>query len=126
MSDPCTFEIPGPPVPKGRPRRSPDGHWYTPKRTTDYEEAVAWAAKAARLELVPGVAYGVKIDLYLSTYKRDVDNIAKSLLDGLQRLGDGWNDNQVRDLQVRSHGVLEAREERAVVTVYQRPKWATA
>jgi len=87
---------------------------------------VAWAAKAARLELVPGVAYGVKIDLYLSTYKRDVDNIAKSLLDGLQRLGDGWNDNQVRDLQVRSHGVLEAREERAVVTVYQRPKWATA
>lgn len=123
MPDPCTFEVPGPPVPKQRPRRAPSGHFYTPKRTTDYEEAVAWAAKAARLELLPGVAYGVKIDFYVSTYKRDVDNMAKSVLDGLQRLGDGWNDNQVRDLQIQSHGVVDGGKERAVVTVYRRAKW---
>ena len=124
--DACTFEVPGPPVPKQRPRRAPTGHWYTPKRTTDYEEAVAWAAKAANLRLEPGVLCGVRIDFYLSTHQRDVDNMAKSILDGLQRMGDGWNDNQVRDLHVSVRNVGDGGEERAVVTVYPRPGWATA
>jgi hypothetical protein len=32
-----TFVIPGPPIPKGRPRMARSGHVYTPKRTEEAE-----------------------------------------------------------------------------------------
>ncbi len=39
------IELPGEPVPKGRPRFA-KGHVYTPARTAAYERALGWAAKA--------------------------------------------------------------------------------
>ncbi len=40
------IELPGEPVPKGRPRFG-KGHAYTPARTASYERSLAWAYKAA-------------------------------------------------------------------------------
>ncbi len=40
------IELPGNPVPKGRPRFG-KGHAYTPSATALYERSLAWAAKAA-------------------------------------------------------------------------------
>jgi len=113
------FTIPGPPVPKQRPRRAPDGHWYTPKRTTDYEEQVAWEAKIAGVKLEPGKRYNLEIDFHLSSYARDRDNLIKSIQDGLMRMGDGWDDRQVWGLMVRTKSVRDASEEKAVVRVME-------
>lgn len=115
-----TFTVPGPPVAKQRPRRGPAGNWYTPRRTQQFEEAVAWAATAAGVQLEPGVPYTVQIHFYLSSHRRDADNLAKSVLDGLQRMPDGWDDSQVMNLVVLKHMVRDASEERTVVMIARR------
>ena len=118
-----TFEIPGPPIPKGRPRYNRQtGTWYTPKRTTDYEEHVAWCAIAAGVRLEPGTHYDLEIDLHLSSYNRDRDNMLKCIQDGLQRMGDGWDDRCVWGLVLRTVAVKDAAEEKAVVTLTARPR----
>jgi Holliday junction resolvase RusA-like endonuclease len=116
-----TVIIPGPPVAKERPRRSAFGHWYTPRRTTEYEEAVAWAAIAAGVRLDPYAAYSVVIELFVADRRKDLDNCAKSILDGLQRMGDGWDDRQVTSLMVRKRAVESKDDEQAVVRIARRP-----
>jgi crossover junction endodeoxyribonuclease RusA len=120
MTDLWTFEIPGPPVAKQRPRRSPDGHFYTPQKTRSYEDGVAWNAQSAGVRLEPGRNYGVTIDLYLSTRRKDADNIGKGILDGLQKMPGRWNDNQVNRLLIRINDVADGKDERAVVTIEDR------
>lgn len=115
-----TFEIPGPPVPKERPRRGPAGNFYTPKRTVDYENTVAWAATAAKLELEPGKPYGIKLEFYMSHHSKDIDNCVKSVLDGLNRLPGGWDDRQIMFMEVHKRMVKDGADERAVVTIEQR------
>jgi crossover junction endodeoxyribonuclease RusA len=94
------LEIPGRPVPKGRPRRGRNGRWYTPTATIQYEDFVAWMARAS------GDRYGdrdvtVRIELRTSSRLRgDLDNYAKGILDGLQKGGLFDNDRQVRGLTV--------------------------
>jgi Holliday junction resolvase RusA-like endonuclease len=116
-----TFIIPGPPIPKGRPRKGPNG-WYTPARTAMYEQRVAQEAMVAGIRLEPGKRYTVEILLHVSRWRGDVDNCAKSILDGLAERGKafGWDDRQVCDLVVREIGVLNATEERTVVTITER------
>lgn len=111
------FEIPGPPVAKQRPRRSPDGHWYTPQRTKEYEQLVAQCAMVAGVRLEPDRWYSLEVTLYLSSYRRDRDNILKSIMDGLQQLDEGWDDRQISDIMVRTVPVGDAAEEKAVVKV---------
>ncbi len=114
-----TFEIPGPPVPKGRPRRAKDGHWYTPARTVRAEEDIACTAMAAGLKLEPEKRYSIEIKFYLSTLGRDIDNLQKLVLDGLGRMGkpNGWNDKQVVRLTARIVTVADGADEHSVVTV---------
>lgn len=111
------FVVPGPPVSKQRPRRSPSGNWYTPKKTVDYENLVAQCAIAAGLKLEPKKWYSLSIDFYLSSFRKDRDNQVKCVMDGLQRVGDNWNDNQIADLYIRTIGVKDGSEEKAVVKV---------
>lgn len=124
---PCTqrFQlkvlIPGKPVPKARPRLG-RGRTYTPKPTVDYESTVGmyanvamrdaglkcttqplrvvmnlampipkWWAKATRANAVAGHIY--------PTTGADSDNLAKSVLDGLQKIVFD-NDAQVVELHV--------------------------
>ena len=82
------FPIYGRAVPKGRPRMTRAGGVYTPKTTVDWEKIVASAwfdhygmmALDGRLKVI--------INVHTDRHqKQDVDNLAKSILDGLQRAG---------------------------------------
>jgi len=110
-----TFEIPGPPVAKERPRRAPAGHFYTPTKTKQAEQHVAECAMAAGVHMKPKTLYAIEIDFYLSAWRRDMDNCEKLLLDGLQKLGDGWDDRYLSGKVTRIVSVLDAGEEKTVV-----------
>ena len=101
----CSFVVPGPPVPKQRARRGTRGQWYTPTRTKRYEKKVAWCALSAGLSAP--LTGDVRLDIRLwlpDRRRRDVDNIAKSISDGLT--GIAWeDDSQVASLSVTRAGV---------------------
>lgn len=98
-----SFTVPGPPVPKGRPRVTRSGHAYTPARTAEYERLVALVATAARQREKAwplDAKYAVEIIAYRAACRGDADNIAKGALDGCN--GVLWKDDgQVMDLRVR-------------------------
>lgn len=127
---PLVFVVPGKPVPKGRPRASVRAgrvHMRTPPRTVAYEDAVAWAARHAAfgkaLDMVEGTGtarpLAVSIVAVLARVGRldkrgltagrvwahgstaDADNIAKAVLDGMQRGGALANDRHVVDVRCR-------------------------
>lgn len=98
-----TFTVPGPPVPKARPRVV-NGHAYTPQRTTDYERTVQWVYKAAARGAKPistpcAVEMVFRFQIPASArrktmpdkikagdpypHKADVDNLCKAVLDAL-------------------------------------------
>jgi Holliday junction resolvase RusA-like endonuclease len=81
------------------------GGVYTPKTTVDYEKlvAAAWNDKFGMLALNGRLR--VTINVHTDRHaKQDVDNLAKSILDGMQRAGafvDG--DEQVYSLGITKH-----------------------
>jgi len=93
------LEIPGAPVPKGRPRKGRNGRFYTPKRTQAAEAAVAWHAHTA------GVRFDGPVRVELDFYggRGDADNLAKTVLDGLQKGGLLRDDRQVMELAIHKH-----------------------
>lgn len=106
-----TFDIPGPAVPKGRPRVTSRGT-FTPKRTVEYEKRVRDCAHAVRNRdfWALGWRYEVTIHIVPLAAKKpgakprgaDVDNVAKSILDAL--IGVLWSDDaQVSALHVIRH-----------------------
>ena len=109
--------IPGRPVPKARPRRSRSGGVFTPRATIDYENAVALAVRAARSP----VQGPVEVDIVLRVSGRhgDVDNYAKSLLDGLVKGGGIGDDRDVVRLGVRLVKVAKHEQSAGMV-------WAAA
>jgi Holliday junction resolvase RusA-like endonuclease len=112
---PLRFTVEGVPRPKARARRGAGGRWYTPQATKAYEEAVGWAARAAGVhEPCDG---GVRLDIVLwmpDRRRRDLDNCAKSICDGLNGIV-YLDDSQIIELTVR-RGVDRERP-RAGVTV---------
>jgi Holliday junction resolvase RusA-like endonuclease len=86
--------IPGPPVPKARPRFV-NGRTYTPKRTRDYEAHVAACARAAcfrdRWRCVDGELHVELHVTFPDRRRRDLDNAAKAVLDALN--GIVWRDD---------------------------------
>ncbi len=95
-----TFEIPGPPVPKGRPRVTRRGT-FTPQKTKDYEQAVGEAAMVAlaNLQLLKidpdddlwdwpvGSQYKVScVFCFTKNPACDGDNILKAVQDGLEKV----------------------------------------
>ena len=95
------------PVPKHRHRTRVVGGQiisYTPRKVREWEERVAWEAKAAGWKPVPaGLQVEVRIDLWTSArWPGDIDNLAKSILDGLNGVG-YEDDRQVRRLVVAMH-----------------------
>ncbi|MCH7761682.1 RusA family crossover junction endodeoxyribonuclease [candidate division TA06 bacterium] len=106
-----TITVPGPPVPKQRPRRNARGVWYTPSRTKRYEEKVGWHARSAGLSAALTGSVKLEIRLWLpDRRRRDIDNIAKSIADGLN--GVAWeDDSQVTELVVSRAGIDPNRPE---------------
>ena len=122
------FTIPGQPIPKSRPRATTRGgrvRMVTPARTVAYEDAVGWAARDAcrgwLLDIVDGAAVPLSVSIVavLARVKRldgkgkptgrvwahgsavDADNVAKAILDGMQRGGALMNDRHVVDVRCR-------------------------
>ena len=95
--------IPGRPVPKARPRLSRAGRKtlvYTPRETSKYEKMVGYIA----LDAFKGKPLLGEIELNIKLYFKDkrlpdVDNVLKSLMDGLQ--GNAFeNDRQVKKISI--------------------------
>jgi Holliday junction resolvase RusA-like endonuclease len=102
MDNLLRIRIEGRAVPKGRPRMTRSGGVYTPKTTVDYEKlvAAAWNNKYGMLALNGKLRLAIHIwtDRHA---KQDVDNLAKSILDGMQRAGAfAQGDEQVYSLGV--------------------------
>lgn len=99
------FEIPGDPVAKQRPRMTKSGHVYTPEKTRQYEKLVkeAYLNHSRSWKFGKDVPLEIRIVAYFPipksdsnkrknekkmgairpTIKSDIDNICKSILDGL-------------------------------------------
>lgn len=111
---PFELVVPGPPVPKGRPRRGAGGRMYTPPRTRSAEEVVAWHARAA------GVTFREPVDVVLvfceAGARGDLDNLAKLTLDGIVKGELLLDDRQVVALTARRCRVPRG-EERTIVRV---------
>ena len=131
-----TFEVPGKPKGKDRPRRGKGKTMYTPKATVEYEDLVRWAftgaydgetwfdnepltvsiiayyqpnkktTKVERQRLAMGVLFPVK--------KPDADNIAKIICDALNEVA-YRDDAQVVNLRVMKRYTTD--EPRVVVTI---------
>jgi Holliday junction resolvase RusA-like endonuclease len=96
------FTVPGKPQPKQRARLGKGGRWYTPTETRRYERLVRHCAGWACAKDHPGAlfpaegAWEVTLRIYLPDRRpRDVDNVAKAILDGCNRVLWG-DDRQVR------------------------------
>lgn len=103
--------IPGRPVPKARPRLGKGGNVYTPEKTKQYEELVAWKTKEVIKEPLTG-----NVAVYIKVYVKgdvfpDLDNIAKSILDGMNKVA-YYDDKQVACLVVQR---IKSREEKVEV-----------
>jgi crossover junction endodeoxyribonuclease RusA len=92
--------IEGEPVAKARPRLGKYGNIYTPKESRVYEELVAWYAK--RLPRYKGSVV-LNVEFYCHPHRKmpDLDNLLKSLLDGLQKGGAIADDVQVSEIHAR-------------------------
>jgi len=116
------FTIPGRPVPKGRPRlgvRGRKAHVYTPPQTVEYERMVGLVAKATGCKPTYGPVF-VALDIY-TRRKMDLDNVAKSILDGLNGIA-YEDDDQVVELLVRKHKVKQKQEERVEIEIREASK----
>jgi len=109
--------VPGRPVPKGRPRlgvRGRKAFIYTPPATREYEKLVGWIAKCSGCKPVDGPV-AVDLDIYVRI-RMDLDNVAKSVLDGLNGIA-YQDDGQVVELLVRKHKVRRKEEERVEIEI---------
>src|SRR5690606_37080701 len=113
------FTVPGRPHGKRRPRVTMRGRKavvYTPPETREYEQRVAWEAKAAGARVLDGPV-GVRIICVTSRRNRpDLDNAAKSVLDGLNGVAYA-DDSQVVELHVYAMTGEPERVEVEIVSV---------
>lgn len=84
------FTVPGLPRPKARPRLGKHGNVYTPLTTVQFERDVGVYALASFVRCgwrVTCEPCRIHLHVFLGSRRRvDLDNIAKSVLDGLNRL----------------------------------------
>ena len=78
-----TFTIQGRLKPKERPRQGRGGHFYTPRATLASEEIVALRAKQGGLKAIVG-PITIMADFCGNYGNCDLDNLIKTLLDGLK------------------------------------------
>lgn len=111
-----TIEIPGRPVAKQRARSIRPGVFYTPTRTRRYEELVAGRARDAGTKIKGEIV----IEIALMTRRRltgDIDNYAKSILDGIVKGGLIDDDSEVVSLSISKSRVIAEETDRVWVTV---------
>lgn len=111
--DKTSFVVPGTPVGKERARKGKNGTFYTPTRTREYENLVAWEARMAHVgDTFPGP---VKLDLLIKSSKcrADTSNILKAIEDAMN--GIVYNDDrQIMEIHIRR---INGDQEEVWVTV---------
>lgn len=119
----ASFVVDGEPVSKSRARFTKRGSKtvaYTPEKTKAGEERVAWAYRAASRVVAsdPEIAYRVEARFFNGTrQRRDVDNMVKLVLDGLN--GVAWvDDDQVLEIEARK-AYVPKEDARTEVWVYE-------
>jgi Holliday junction resolvase RusA-like endonuclease len=121
-----TFVVPGVPTPKGRPRMTRRGRVYTPSKTVAYERTVSISAQEAKSRLCSGMLFEGPVMVTIHCHfamppswsrKRktemlyqphiqlpDLDNLVKSVLDGLNHTHNIWTDDkQVAAMTATKH-----------------------
>lgn len=88
--------IPGQPIPKARPRVI-NGYAHTPIRTARWEDTIGWSARAAGVEPLAGDVSVMVAFRRKGKQRADVDNLLKSVLDGLNGIAFA-DDKQVVEL----------------------------
>jgi Holliday junction resolvase RusA-like endonuclease len=84
-----TFEVLGEPVGKERPRKGVNRYFYTPARTKAYEQHVALSALAeinavkGEKPFIPSGPVTIEIHVHTPKTTPDLDNVLKSVIDGL-------------------------------------------
>ena len=123
------FTVPGPPIPKARPRLGRGGHTYTPKRTVDAERRIRAAFASTGADPIEGALH-IKITCTFrppaswskkkqqaaldgqiqKTSKPDADNLAKTVCDALN--GMAWKDDaQITSMHVKKEYGQEDKTE---------------
>lgn len=103
MQELVRFVVPGDPVSKARPRFTGKGGAYTPEKTKEAEERVAWAARAAGIRGLPDAtgSFGLLCVFFTATWqRRDADNMLKLVGDGLNKIAYA-DDSQVTESSAR-------------------------
>ncbi|MGQ7788187.1 RusA family crossover junction endodeoxyribonuclease [Nesterenkonia sp. K-15-9-6] len=78
-----TITVPGRPIPKGRPRLGKGGRTYTPRTTLAHERTIGWLYRSHGHPKLAGDLH-LAIHFIMPNRRRvDIDNLAKTVLDGL-------------------------------------------
>jgi len=111
------FTVPGRPVPAARMTQR--GKWTVrARKSLDYQQKVAWAAKAAQVpRLIGDVVLTVRF-YFRNRRHGDLSNLIKAIEDGLQYAGTLSNDKQVR-WYGEGTGIYYDDEERAEVELQE-------
>ncbi|WGH91430.1 RusA family crossover junction endodeoxyribonuclease [Auritidibacter ignavus] len=114
------FTVPGNPVPKGRPRVTKTGHTYTPERTLNAELAIltAYTKAGGRKHHNKTTRFTVVMIFDLDHRRRvDIDNLQKTVLDGLNKWA--WaDDTQVTKVHAMKRHVPKGQA-KTTITIYQ-------
>jgi crossover junction endodeoxyribonuclease RusA len=94
--------VPGIAVSKLRARKGKNGNFYTPKKLSDYQEAVGWTAKEQMMrQEVTAFEKDVPLSIVIAfvkkgklTGKGDIDNYVKAVLDSLNGVA-YYDDSQI-------------------------------
>lgn len=84
------FIVPGEPIPQSRPRLNrKTGQVYKNAVSRDYEDSVAWLARATGRKFEKGKPLKLTVDFYCTPKRRqwtaDLSNLVKAIEDGLNR-----------------------------------------
>lgn len=104
-------------MPKARARYA-YGRFFTPPRTTQYEERIAWYARAERARVEAPLE--VVVEAWSQRPLRcDLDNVLKAVLDGLVR-GGAISDDSAAVVVAKSIRAVVGAEEKTVVHLRHR------
>lgn len=113
--------IQGEPVAKQRPRVTRQGYTYTPKRTREAQDRIGWEWRLQNPggQVITTHPVAVVVEFYYAGRDKDLDNLAKCVLDALN--GVAWaDDRQVTTLLAKK---TKSRTPQTIVRVLEDTNW---
>lgn len=110
------LEIPGRPIAKQR-ARARGGQFYTPAATRNFEDMVAFIARAVPARDLSGE---ISVEIAIRTRRAlrgDVDNYAKSILDGIVKGGLLRDDREITSLCISKNLAVADEDDRTFVEI---------